>query len=372
MADAPTDKAIEILQMLKERHNVIVSGPPGTGKTRLLNQIARLFRAKPAGPVHVPGAEVPIPAKPPVPPSETWLPSPDREERAVFRTVFHQNTKYRDFVTGLVPDPTGEADLAFKVAKGTLYRASEFAYDKGAALLMIDEINRGPAIQAFGASIAAIESDKRLLPDNSHHENTQTFELLTPDGETADYALPHHLYLLAAMNQADTSVEPLDVAFLRRWAPVDLEPDVGVLASHFGLGLPLAAPPATPTNGSHIYSAAVRAWQAVNARITLGRGAQYQIGHGALMLRSLPNGDSVAAAVDYVFEGWALVMAHVDEVFFGDTRAVAAVLNVGPGNENHPFRLRDVVFADEPRVELEGPKTTAENLYQLLKAVAAP
>jgi 5-methylcytosine-specific restriction protein B len=290
----------------------------------------------------------------------------------VFRTVFHQNSKYRDFVTGLVPKVGTSGAAAFTVTQGTLYRASEFAKSEGAALLIVDEINRGPAIQIFGGSIAAIESDKRLNPDGSPHANTQPFELLGLDGETVEYSLPHDLYLLAAMNQADTSVEPLDVAFLRRWAPYRLEPAVSVLAAHLGVDLPLPSPlPTTPESAPDVYAAAIAAWEAVNRRISLGRGAEYQIGHGVMMLRDRPEGSSVSDALEYIDESWQLISSHIDEVFFGDTRGIAAVLNVGPESGSHPYRLEDVVFADEPRVEIVGPRPIPQGkLYALLRAIA--
>jgi 5-methylcytosine-specific restriction protein B len=83
----------------------------------------------------------------------------------------------------------------------------------------------------------AIESDKRFAADGSRRAETQFFEILDPvSGDVIEYALPHDLYILAAMNQADASVEPLDVAFLRRWEPLRLEPDEKTLRAYYGLG----------------------------------------------------------------------------------------------------------------------------------------
>src|SRR5712664_3923723 len=99
-----SSEAIAILGLLKNRHNVLISGPPATGKSRLLNEVARAFAdSAPKGPVHVPGASIAIPKTPPITaPLNVVLPSGERTNRKVFRTVFHQNSKYRDFVTGLV------------------------------------------------------------------------------------------------------------------------------------------------------------------------------------------------------------------------------------------------------------------------------
>lgn len=371
-----SSEALAILELLRDRHNVLVSGPPGTGKSRLLNEVAAAFESAPQkGPVHVPGAKVAIPKNPPAASeAKSKLPSPEKTERKVFRTVFHQNSKYRDFVTGLTPSigASGGDTTRFRVVAGTLYRASEHAAKQdGAALLIVDEINRGPAVQIFGGSIVAIESDKRLAANGARRSETQVFELLDPStGDITEYALPHSLYLLAAMNQADTSVEPLDVAFLRRWTPFRLDPSESVLRNHFKLQASNAAElAAVPVAVADVFEAAVRAWKAVNARLTIGRGREFQIGHGVLMLDSNPPA-SVQDALRSVAEAWRIIRAHIDEVFFGDVRGIAAVLNVGVA-ESHPLQLKEATFGDEPRLELVGPDPVPQNMmYDLLRAVS--
>jgi 5-methylcytosine-specific restriction protein B len=154
------------LKLLARSRNVLVSGAPGTGKSKLLAEVAHAFESGfgvsvSGGPPQLkPVGGIPIP---PTGGSESKeIPAPNKLDRKVFRTVFHQNSKYRDFVSGITPS-VNKSDLAdFKIVKGTLYRASEHAKSKtGASLLIIDEINRGPAVQVFGGSIVAIESDKR-------------------------------------------------------------------------------------------------------------------------------------------------------------------------------------------------------------------
>jgi len=368
---------LAILRLLRDRHNVLISGPPGTGKSRLLNEVARAFeRTAPSGPVHVPGAKISIPKTPPIAGElKGVLPSPEKTSRKIFRTVFHQNSKYRDFVTGLVPVVESKATgggTTFRIVAGTLYRASEHARSKeGASLLIIDEINRGPAVQVFGGSIVAIESDKRLSPNGSPQLETMYFEIAAPDtGDLVEYALPHHLYILAAMNQADTSVEPLDVAFLRRWMPFRLDPSLAVLREYFQLPVEnVGALPDASSSANDVYETAVRAWSAVNGRIRLGRGPEFQIGHGVLMARGTA-ATSVDDALEDAAESWRLIRTHIDEVFFGDVRGIAAVLNVG-GIGLHPYKLEDSTFADEPRLELVGPEIVpAQGVFALLRAVA--
>lgn len=223
-----------------------------------------------------------------------------------------------------------------------------------------------------------MESAKRLGPDGKRHKETHYFELLSPStNDTIEYAIPHHVYILGAMNQADTSVEPLDVAFLRRWAPFRLEPDRDVLMKYFGLTTFPTPLPDEPKTSSDVYAAAISAWAAVNDRIALGRGPEFRIGHGVLMSSGASSTD-LAGALRRMSEAWRVIRAHVDEVFFGDVRGVATVLGVGLANKKsvgepkHPYSLEDRSFADEPRVALVGPDPiTDDQLYSLLRAVAA-
>lgn len=371
MPDSHTD---EVLRLLASRHNVLISGPPGTGKSRLLGEVAAAFEhavVARSGPVVVPGAKVAIPASPPAPPPPGWYPSAGRTNRKVFTTVFHQNTKHRDFVSGLVPCVTAAgSSLTFQVQIGKLIEAAEHALKPdGASLLIIDEINRGPAVQIFGGALVSMESDKRLDETGKPSKTTQTFDMAHRDGSHMPFALPHHLYILAAMNQADTSVEALDVAFLRRWTPFYLPAEVEVLHQHFGLPHPLPALPGSPSTGLDAYAAAVAAWTAVNTRIRIGKGSEYQIGHGVLMGAAPPSG--VAEALAYIKPGWEVVRAHVEEVFFGDLRSIAAALNVG-GAPGHPLTLLTHTFADQPRLELQGASVHGGlDLYRLLASVAA-
>lgn len=370
------------LKLLARSRNVLVSGPPGTGKSKLLAEVALAFSngiaqgSAGGAPVHNPVSRIPIPPAPRAadPALAKEYPAPGKAERKVFRTVFHQNTKNRDFISGITPavnKVAGQAD--FRIISGTLYRASEHARSEhGAALLIIDEINRGPAVQVFGGSIVAIEPDKRLAPDGSKRAETQFFELLDPvTGDIAEYALPHDLYILAAMNQADASVEPLDVAFLRRWEPLRLEPDAKVLRTYYGLSDNNDPLPETPTTAAHAFEAAARAWVAVNEQISFGRGVEFQIGHGVLM----SNGKSVALTLDealsFLCIGWAKVRAHIEEVFFGDSRGIAATLNALDGPAFNPFKLTETTFADDLRFRLEGPNNfSVTDIYPALRAIA--
>lgn len=354
-----------VLKALAARKNVIIAGPPGTGKSRLLNEVRELFRwdqgqtgSAPAGRIPIPASSGPIPS---------WFPSPDQDiNRGTFQTVFDQNTKYRDFMRGLVPKVSQAG--AFEVTSGTLYRASLHAGHHGnAALVLVDEINRGPAVAAFGSALVGLDADKRLPTDGEATESTQFFEILGDGGGHESFALPHDVYILAAMNEADTSVEPLDVAFLRRFHIHRLEPEQDVLRKHLGLDLARGSLPQAPASAGDYYEALAQAFVKINDQVLLGRGQAYQLGHGAVMHAKADS--DVGSAKEYVATAWATLRGHIDEVFYGNTRAISDVLRAE--NSKSVYSLVESTFAGQAVRRVSGPlRPTPEELYKLLALIA--
>lgn len=356
----------DVLKKLQSRRNVMLTGAPGTGKSRLMSEVAQEFlatRQPVAAPAHIPGAAIPIPADVETPIMRR-LPFLQATNKRVFRTTFHQNTKYRDLITGIVPNINADG---YSVTEGILYRANEFAKQPdSASLVIIDEINRGPAIEAFGGSIAALEPDKRLAEDGSSLATTQSFEIISPaDGSAIDYAFSPRLYILAAMNQADVSVAPLDVAFLRRWAGISLEPDYGILNTCFGIAAGTAIP-AVPTTASDVYLAAITALTRINEKIAVGRGEEYRLGHGIFMSIPKPLTDDLAGALDFATQVWGTIITHVEELFFGNAVSAGYVINAS--NPISPYTLDEATFAEDVRAILRRPPITATNIYNTLLA----
>lgn len=353
----------EILQHLQARRNVLLMGAPGTGKSKLMNDAASTFEegvSPSAIPIHYPGAPIPIPAVP-AGSAPGALPMLQRANRKVFRTTLHQNSKYRDFLTGITPCFDGSG--GYQISKGILYRANEFAkQDDSAALLIIDELNRGPAIEVFGGSIVAIEADKRLSDNNTPAADTQYFEIVSPETKNyVEYAFSPHLYILAAMNQADVSVAPLDVAFLRRWKNIPLHPDYQPLYDAFGIAPDRTINTASPT-GQDIYCAAAKALEAINKKITAGRGAEYQLGQG-VFLSSKPLDATAAGALDFVLDCWSMIYAHIEELFFGEPLALAYLLNAG--RNGSPYRLDEATFAGDTKFVLTHTDINRDTIFDL-------
>ena len=362
----------EVLAKLQNRNNVLLIGAPGTGKSRLMNEVAEEFmttRQPVDAPAHIPGAAIPIPADVETPIMRR-LPFLQVLHKQVFHTTFHQNTKYRDLLTGIVPQ-IGTENNGYCVTQGILYRANEFAKQPdSAALVIIDEINRGPAVEAFGGSITALEPDKRLAEDGTTLPTTQSFEIISPaDGSAVDYAFSPRLYILAAMNQADVSVAPLDVAFLRRWASILFEPDYDVLRTYFGIADNIALPE-IPTSAVEVYFAAIRALRRINDKIAVGRGDVYRLGHGVFMNSRRPAADDLPSALDYCVEAWGTIMTHIEELFFGNAISIGYVINASDARS--PYSVEEASFAEDIRAILRKPAITSANVYPAMVAAGEP
>ena len=362
MTDDLIGIANDILGLLAKDKNVLLTGAPATGKTTLLNLVDELFSKRGETTIEPYGAA----AFPLGRPSETSaFPGGECYERRVFRTTFHQGTKYRDFVRGLIPVP-GADGVKFKVSEGLLWQAAEHAKKDGhASLLIIDEINRGPAVSIFGDMISAFEADKRLGEDGAVIPGkTVTVQILNDDAELVDYQLPSRLYILAAMNQVDSSVEPMDAAFIRRWRRTKLHPSMASLTRYFGLDEISEKHPEEPTCSADVYGLTVDALTCINNKIKLGRGEDYQIGEGVFMKRSksdLPADKD--GALHYIADCWQIVDAHIEEIFFNDTDAIAEVLNA---SEDSFFRYSVSEFAGRRTMKIDCPDVNYENVYEML------
>lgn len=353
-------KAQEILKLLKSNKNVILMGPPGCGKSYVMSEVAHAFTQNSSAGFD-PSGEIPYPQKG-TPPE--YMPSAERTVRNVHQITFHQGTKYRDFVGGITPKLNGQN--GFTTYSGKLDQANnEACTNSTTSLVCIDEINRGPAVAAFGDTLTALEKDKRLSDDNTPGVNSFPFHLPGENGPTAKFLSPH-LYILAAMNEADTSVEPLDVAFLRRFAVVRLNIDHEIAKQHLRLQLTEEGDrqlPPEPKEISDVYRALFRAWTEMNRRIELGKGRAYLIGHGVLMNAKPPS--DLPGALNYVREAWSKLQTHALEVFYGNDQALSVVFNANPAG---PFKVEESQFGDQPVARLRIPET--REIYAILKQVA--
>lgn len=161
---------------------VILTGPPGTGKSRAAYRIAARLVAG--------------------------------ERARAFFIQFHPAFQYEDFIEAYAPTEQGGFELTDK----TFLLACDEAKDiEEPVVLVIDELSRTDVIRVFGEALTYLEPSKRGL----------TFTLASGRAAT----VPKNLVIIATMNPWDRGVEELDLAFERRFAKISMEPDANALAT---------------------------------------------------------------------------------------------------------------------------------------------
>jgi 5-methylcytosine-specific restriction protein B len=145
---------------------------------------------------------------------------------------FHPAVTYETFVSGITPDVSRDA-LSFRVKSGWLLEAiAEAQSSQRDYLLHIDEINRADLGRVLGEAIYLFEAGEI----NAGRARSVDLPSL-PIGWQGPVRMPPNLYVLGTMNSADRSIAILDLAVRRRFAFVDIWPDLSVVEEQ---GLPLA------------------------------------------------------------------------------------------------------------------------------------
>lgn len=304
---------------LLRRGQVILYGPPGTGKTYTARRVAVWWLLTREG--REDAADV-LADRARFREEEDRL-STKEEIGALTRVTFHPSYSYEDFIEGFRPVDSDGHGLSLRLQDGVFKRVCRAASAKPEQtyVVLIDEFNRANVAKVFGEMLTLIEVDKRGL------------HLMLPQSRDA-FSVPPNVFVLATMNTADRSIKLLDAALRRRFAFIELMPDLSLL------------------KGAVIGELALDdLLDGLNARIAKAEGREKQIGHAYL----LKDGQPLTEPEEFASRFREEILPLLQEYCYADYGALARFIG------------RTLVDADAGTLNIE----VLEDPLQLLAALNA-
>jgi 5-methylcytosine-specific restriction enzyme B len=221
------EELLEAIDPSSGKGQVILAGPPGTGKTWVAERVARYLTQ-----------DLPL------------------HHRLV---QFHPSYGYEEFVEGIRPVAT-DGGIVFKAVNGTVLEMAQAIEDQSDVhVLIIDELNRANVPRVFGELLYLLE----------YRGESITLQY------SKSFALPENLRFIATMNTADRSVRSIDVALRRRFEVFECPADAEILRRFYE----------RPQNTTSVLDL-VAGFEKLNAALTTQLDRHHTIGQSFFMAPS--------------------------------------------------------------------------------------
>lgn len=323
------NKLYDILNSWEAGRNVLLYGPPATGKTRLISELFQLlnsFSESDSGILLDPKDVIEPFSRPE---KEITIPRPVK----VVWTTFHQSYGYEDFVLGLRPEISSNGTRLQPWAGVFLDAALELndpSSKYNSVVIFIDEINRGNAARIFGEFMTFLDFDYRsggrvALPlplRQLTYKNGISERIFRPNGNEAtitdDFTFPKHIYIVSTMNSVDRAAIPIDSALARRFDRIEMRPNLDVLAQHWALDkTAINIPNESNWEALNPFMTGYLLLDRLNVAIASDLGSEFELGHGLLtsmIANQAPRGEPLKPIEEN--DAWMSLAGAWDDVLY--------------------------------------------------------
>lgn len=233
--------------------------------------------------------------------------------------TFHQSYSYEEFIEGIKPETTPDNQVEYRKINGIFKEICTIAKNEGDDknigngnfFLIIDEINRGNISKIFGELITAIEEERRSICNKGDNkkDTSESIEITLPY-TNEKFTVPNNVYIIGTMNTADRSIALMDTALRRRFSFIEMMPKPELLKNL------IIKDNVTVEN----------ILEKINERIEVLYDREHTIGHAYFtsLLKKNDNGNVDINDLGAIFKN--KIIPLLQEYFYDDYEKIALVL----------------------------------------------